>query len=469
MPICRFNGPNNVHLQRVRCSPLSNKRDRSVISWPIVGVLNGYSWCRGQVDSPKVSTVIRVTAPCAGLPGGDGRAQRDAGLLLRRRTLRRPGRRGRARHARCVDEGADLVDIGGESHPARRGAGRRARPSCARVLPVIRELAAAGVPMSIDTTRAAVAAGRAGRRRRRGQRRLRRPGRPRHGPRGRRRRLPVGADALARALAANARAGHLRRRGERGPGRIAGAGRRGGRRRRGARPAHPRPRARLRQEGRAQLAALRAPAGARRARAIPVLFGASRKSYLGPAAGRPPDGDARPADRTREAATIATTVLAVAAGAWGVRVHEVRGQPSTRSRCGRPSRRHGSSEAVTMTADRITLTGLRVARPPRGVRLRARQRPGLRGRRGPGARPRARPRPVRRRHRHRALRRAGRAAGRGRRRRAGQPDRDPGRPARRRLPGRPAGTRRDGHRPQAAGADPARVRRRRRHLRRARP
>jgi dihydropteroate synthase len=56
---------------------------------------------------------------------------------------------------------------------------------------------------------------------------------------------------------------------------------------------------------------------------FPVLVGASRKSYLGalladPLTGRPrePDG--------RDAATAATTVLAVAAGAWGVRVHDVR-------------------------------------------------------------------------------------------------------------------------------------------------
>ena len=52
--------------------------------------------------------------------------------------------------------GADLVDVGGES--TRPGA---ARPSATeelrRVLPVVRELAAAGVPVSIDTMRAEVA------------------------------------------------------------------------------------------------------------------------------------------------------------------------------------------------------------------------------------------------------------------------------------------------------------------------
>lgn len=53
--------------------------------------------------------------------------------------------------------GADLVDVGGES--TRPGAGRVApEAEAARVLPVIRELVAAGVAVSIDTTRAEVAA-----------------------------------------------------------------------------------------------------------------------------------------------------------------------------------------------------------------------------------------------------------------------------------------------------------------------
>ncbi|MET0414793.1 MAG: dihydropteroate synthase [Actinoplanes sp.] len=54
----------------------------------------------------------------------------------------------------------------------------------------------------------------------------------------------------------------------------------------------------------------------------PVLFGASRKSYLGRLLAGP-DGTPRPAV-DRDAATLATSVLAVAAGVWGVRVHEVR-------------------------------------------------------------------------------------------------------------------------------------------------
>lgn len=55
---------------------------------------------------------------------------------------------------------------------------------------------------------------------------------------------------------------------------------------------------------------------------FPVLFGASRKSYLGSLL-KDADGKPRPVDE-REAATLATSVLAVAAGVWGVRVHDVK-------------------------------------------------------------------------------------------------------------------------------------------------
>jgi dihydropteroate synthase len=54
------------------------------------------------------------------------------------------------------EAGADLVDVGGES--TRPGAGRvAAEIEQERVLPVIRELVAEGVQVSIDTTRASVA------------------------------------------------------------------------------------------------------------------------------------------------------------------------------------------------------------------------------------------------------------------------------------------------------------------------
>jgi dihydropteroate synthase len=53
---------------------------------------------------------------------------------------------------------------------------------------------------------------------------------------------------------------------------------------------------------------------------LPVLVGASRKTFLGRLL-TAPDGDLRPAE-SRDAATLATTVLAAEAGAWGVRVHD---------------------------------------------------------------------------------------------------------------------------------------------------
>jgi dihydropteroate synthase len=56
---------------------------------------------------------------------------------------------------------------------------------------------------------------------------------------------------------------------------------------------------------------------------LPVLVGASRKGFLGRLL-TGPDGTLRPAEE-RDAATLATTVLAAEAGAWGVRVHDAAG------------------------------------------------------------------------------------------------------------------------------------------------
>jgi dihydropteroate synthase len=217
-------------------------------------------------------------------------------------------------------QGADYVDVGGES--TRPGAERvDAATETARVVPVIRELTAAGVPVSIDTTRAAVA-----------------------------------AEALgAGAVLVNDVSGGLA-----DPAMakvVADAGCpwvlmhwRG----------HSRHMQRLATyqdvvvEVRAELAervddAL--TAGVRAEQLIvdpglgfaktpehnwllsahldeiislgyPVLFAASRKSYLGRLLADE-HGEPRPVDQ-REAATLATTVLAVAAGVWGVRVHDVR-------------------------------------------------------------------------------------------------------------------------------------------------
>ena len=56
---------------------------------------------------------------------------------------------------------------------------------------------------------------------------------------------------------------------------------------------------------------------------FPVLVGASRKRFLG-ALLAAPDGQPRPPSQ-RDSATLATSVLAARAGAWGVRVHDVAG------------------------------------------------------------------------------------------------------------------------------------------------
>lgn len=57
---------------------------------------------------------------------------------------------------RLAAEGADIVDVGGES--TRPGAARiPVEEELRRVVPVVRSLAAAGIPVSIDTMRASVA------------------------------------------------------------------------------------------------------------------------------------------------------------------------------------------------------------------------------------------------------------------------------------------------------------------------
>ncbi len=61
----------------------------------------------------------------------------------------------------------------------------------------------------------------------------------------------------------------------------------------------------------------------------PVLFASSRKSYLGSLLADEAGGP-RPVGR-REAATLATSLLAFEAGAWGVRVHDVVGTADARA------------------------------------------------------------------------------------------------------------------------------------------
>ncbi|WP_370375549.1 dihydropteroate synthase [Micromonospora sp. HM5-17] len=217
-------------------------------------------------------------------------------------------------------DGAHLVDVGGES--TRPGADRvDAETEARRVLPVIRELAAEGVPMSIDTYRAGVAAAA----------------------------LEAGAtvvndvsggladpDMAKVVVEANCPwilmhwRGHSKRMQE---------------------LAHYTDvvadvRAELAQRvadalaagvaadrividpglGFAKTAAHNWQLSARLPELVslgyPLLFASSRKSYLG-ALLASPDGTPRPTGE-RTAATVATSVLAVAAGAWGVRVHDVR-------------------------------------------------------------------------------------------------------------------------------------------------
>jgi dihydropteroate synthase len=216
-------------------------------------------------------------------------------------------------------DGADLIDVGGES--TRPGAIRvDAETETARVVPVIRELTTAGVPVSIDTTRAAVAE----------------------------------AALDAGATLVNDVSGGLA---DPDMGRIvADAGcpwvlmHWRGHSDRMADLAHYHDvvaevcaelRERTEDAIKAGVAAdkiivdpglgfaktaehnwtLSAHLDAIIGLGFPVLFGASRKSYLGRLlAGS--DGTPRSVGQ-REAATLATTVLAVAAGVWGVRVHDV--------------------------------------------------------------------------------------------------------------------------------------------------
>jgi len=216
-------------------------------------------------------------------------------------------------------DGADIIDVGGES--TRPGADRVDAPTeTARILPVVRELAAAGVPLSIDTTRAEVAA----------------------------------AALAAGAVMVNDVSGGLA-----DPDMVrvvADAGChfvlmhwRGHAREMRTLARYGDVVSDVRDElGQRIDAALAAGVGTDKiiidpglgfaktaehnwrlsahldkvlALGFPVLIGTSRKSYLG-ALLAGPDGTPRPTSG-RSAATLAANLLAVQAGAWGVRVHEV--------------------------------------------------------------------------------------------------------------------------------------------------
>ncbi|MFG2063401.1 dihydropteroate synthase [Micromonospora sp. NPDC048871] len=256
-----------------------------------------------RAPAPVVMGVLNVTPDSF----SDGGRYADVGAAV-------------AHGVRLRDEGAGLVDVGGES--TRPGAERvDAETEAARVVPVIRELAEVGVPVSIDTTRARVAE----------------------------------AALAAGAVVVNDVSGGLA---DPDMARVvADAGCpwvlmhwRGHSQRMTELARYDDVVAEVRTElGQRVEAALTAGVAADRividpglgfaktavhnwqlsARlselldlGYPLLFGASRKSYLGLLLAGP-DGEPRPTGG-REAATVATSLLAVAAGAWGVRVHDVR-------------------------------------------------------------------------------------------------------------------------------------------------
>ncbi|CCG01534.1 dihydropteroate synthase [Blastococcus saxobsidens] len=221
---------------------------------------------------------------------------------------------GMAMHA----AGADYVDVGGES--TRPGADRvDATEECRRVLPVIRELSAAGVRTSVDTTRAEVAeaaldAGAvlvndvSGGLADEGMAKLvAETGAPwvlMHW-RGHSREMYAAAqygDVVTEVCAElTARAEDVVAAGVRPEQLVLDPGLGFAKR-----PEH----------NWALLAGLDRVV----ALGLPVLVGASRKSFLGRLLAGP-DGTPRPAEQ-RDDASLATTVLAAEAGAWGVRVHD---------------------------------------------------------------------------------------------------------------------------------------------------
>jgi len=217
------------------------------------------------------------------------------------------------------EQGADLIDVGGES--TRPGAERvDADTEIRRVVPVIRELASAGIRMSIDTTRASVAAAA----------------------------LEAGADVVNDVSGGLADPTMAKVVAEAGCPWILMHWR-GHSRQMQQLAVYRDVIAEVRHEL-AQRVEEALAAGVQREKIIldpglgfaktaehnwllsahldqiialgfPVLFAASRKSYLGRLLAAP-DGTPRPVGQ-REAATVATTVLAASAGAWGVRVHDV--------------------------------------------------------------------------------------------------------------------------------------------------
>jgi len=228
---------------------------------------------------------------------------------------------GAVRHGlRLLDEGADLLDVGGES--TRPGAERvPLAEELARVLPVVEGLVAAGAVVSVDTVRAAVAAAaiKAGAQlvndvsgglgdpemlplvAAAGVPYVAMHGRgPSRYMQDRARYDDVVAEVTAELLA------------RRDAALAAGVDRQG---------LLLDPGLGFAKEPEHNWALVAALPGLA-ALGSPLLVGASRKAFLGRLLAAP-TGEPRPVDH-RDAATAAVTVLAAQAGAWAVRVHEVR-------------------------------------------------------------------------------------------------------------------------------------------------
>ena len=224
------------------------------------------------------------------------------------------------------DAGADIVDVGGES--TRPGAGRvEAADEIARTRDVVAQLSAAGVTVSIDTTRAAVAEAAVAA----GASIINDVSGGLADPD----MLPLVADANVTVVLMHWRA-HSATMAQHADyddvvtdvraelaGRVAAA--------RAAGVADDRivldPGLGFAKRAEHNWA-LSAHLDRLRSLGFPVLFGASRKSYLGTLLAT--GGAPRPADG-RDAATLATSLLAFEQGVWAVRVHDVRGTADARA------------------------------------------------------------------------------------------------------------------------------------------
>ncbi|WP_110945390.1 dihydropteroate synthase [Streptomyces avicenniae] len=220
-----------------------------------------------------------------------------------------------------IAQGADLIDVGGES--TRPGASRvDEAEELRRVLPVVEALAAEGVPVSVDTMRASVA----GRAVAAGAALVNDVSGGRADPA----MIPVVAEAgvpfvvmhwRGQSIDMNDRARYgdvvaevldeLRR--------ALDAAEAGGI---AADRLIADPGLGFAKTAEHDLALLAATPRLRAALGRPLLVAASRKRFLGRVLAGP--GGTPPRARERDAATAAVSALAAAAGAWAVRVHEVR-------------------------------------------------------------------------------------------------------------------------------------------------